>query len=56
MDDDIIIKDVNIIMGMTKLLDNADFVGAKISGMPDHSIVGHIMRELGMKPHEFLSG
>ena len=56
MDDDIVIKDVNIIKGMMKLLDNADFVGAKISGMPDDSVVGHIMRELGMKPYEFLSG
>jgi glycosyltransferase involved in cell wall biosynthesis len=56
MDDDIIIKDVNIIKEMMKLLDNADFVGAKISGMPDDSVVGYIMRELGMKPYEFLSG
>ena len=55
MDDDIIIKQ-NIIQEMMKLLDNADFVGAKISGMPDDSVVGYIMRELSMKPYEFLSG
>ncbi|MBU0577909.1 MAG: hypothetical protein ABIJ40_11430 [Bacteroidota bacterium] len=56
MDDDIIIKDYNIVQEMMKLLDNGDLVGAKISGMPDDSVVGHIMRELGMKSHEFLSG
>lgn len=56
MDDDIIIKKVDIIKEMMKLLDNADFVGAKINGMPDDSVVGHIMRELSMKPYEFLSG
>jgi len=56
MDDDIIIKDDNIVQEMMKLLSNADFVGAKISGMPDDSVVGYIMRELGMKPYEFLSG
>ena len=56
MDDDIIIKDCNIIQKMMRLLDKADFVGAKIGRMPDDSVVGHIMRELGMSPYEFLSG
>lgn len=55
MDDDIIIKENNIIQDMMRYLVNADFVGAKISGMPDDSIVGHVMRKLGMHPYEFLS-
>ena len=56
IDDDIIIKDYNIIQKMMKLLSNADFVGAKIGGMPDDSVVDYIMRELDMKLHKFLSG
>jgi hypothetical protein len=56
IDDDIIIKDHNIIQDMMRLLNDMDFVGAKIIGMPDYSVVNHIERELGMKPYEFLSG
>lgn len=59
-DDDILIEDSNLVPEMMALLNNADFVGAKIGGMPDDSVVGHIMRNVGMQPYEdaygFLSG
>lgn len=56
MDDDIVVKDINIIKIMLKKLDSADFVGAKITGMPDDSIVGHLMRACGGEYYEFLCG
>lgn len=46
MDDDIIVNNPNLISNSFKLLESNLFVGAKISGMPDDSIIGHISREL----------
>lgn len=46
MDDDIKFNSPTLISESFKLLENYLFVGAKISGMPDDSIIGHISREL----------
>lgn len=56
MDDDIIINDHSIVYKILDLLNNADFVGAEIKGMPDLSIVDHIMQKLGLEPYRFMSG
>lgn len=56
IDDDIIVKDKTLISKTFELLDSHQFVGAKISATPDDSIVGHIVRKLGLPPEEFLSG
>lgn len=56
MDDDIIVKDFDVIFKIFDLLNNADFVGAEIKGMPDLSVVDVIMQQLGMEPYRFMSG
>ena len=56
MDDDIVIEDDSIIYNTFDLLDDSDFVGAEIKGMPDLSVVDHIMQKLGMEPYRFMSG
>ena len=56
MDDDIIVEDVDLIFRMFDKLNNADFVGAEIKGMPDLSVVDFIMQEIGLEPYRFMSG
>ncbi|MCJ7508162.1 MAG: glycosyltransferase [candidate division Zixibacteria bacterium] len=56
MDDDIIIQDMTIKKTMLMKLDYCDFVGAKLIGMPDDSVTGHLMRACGGQYYEFLSG
>jgi hypothetical protein len=56
MDDDIIVEDEELISETFSLLDKYDFVGAKIIGMLDDSVVGYIVRELNQPPEEYLSG
>lgn len=56
MDEDINIKDTDIIGTVMGKLNDADFVSAKISGMTDDSVVGHMMRTCGVDVYEFLSG
>ena len=56
MDDDIIVEDKTLIASMFKLLDKYDFVGAKVIGMIDDSVVGYIVRELNCVPVEYFSG
>jgi len=46
MDDDIIVNNATLISDSFRLLENYLFVGARISGMPDDSIIGHISSEL----------
>jgi len=56
MDDDIIIQNVSVIKKMMDKLDYVDFVGAKVTGMADDSVVGHLMRSCGGEYYEFLAG
>lgn len=56
MDDDIIVGDANLILRMFGMLNNADFVGAEIKGMPDFSVVDFVMQEIGIEPYRFMSG
>ena len=56
MDDDIIVEDVDLIFRMFDKLNNADFVGAEIKGMPDLSVVDFIMQKIGLEPYRFMSG
>lgn len=56
VDDDIIVQDVTLIKKILMRLDYVDFVGSKVIGMPDDSVVGHLMRACGGKYYEFLSG
>ncbi len=55
MDDDIIVRDDDIIVNIMEKLNEVDFVGAKISGMPDNSLLGHIIRACNIEEEEFLS-
>lgn len=48
LDDDIEVPDILTIKDTFNALDEYDFVGARIEGMPDNSIVGHIANELGV--------
>ena len=52
IDDDIIVPDPESIFEVFEYLDNYLFVGAKITGMQDDSIVGHISSELGLERSE----
>ena len=56
MDDDIIVEDKELHSTMFGLLDKYDFVGAKITGMLDDSVIGYIVRELNQPPEEYFSG
>jgi len=56
MDDDIIINNRDLIDSTFKMLNMADFVGARVVGMPDDSVLGFISRELGLETQEFFSG
>ncbi len=49
IDDDIIIKDMNVINNLMKKVNDADFVGAKILGKPDYSIVDEIADKCNLK-------
>lgn len=58
MDDDIIVTNSNLISDSFKLLEHYLFVGAKIIGMQDHSIIGHIAKKLDLynESERMLSG
>lgn len=56
VDDDIVVKNAEFIETIIKRLDRADFVGARVRGMPDDSMIGHLMRMCGGETYEFLSG
>jgi glycosyltransferase involved in cell wall biosynthesis len=56
MDDDIIIREPEQIYQIFCQVGAFDFVGAKITGMVDDSIVGHLMRACGGALYEFLAG
>ena len=59
MDDDIIVKDDSLVEDIIANLDRVDFVGARVTGMPDDSVLGHIERKLGHRNdfrYYFLSG
>lgn len=56
MDDDIIVENRRLISEMFHLLEGYDFVGARITGMHDDSMVGYIVRELNQIPEEYFSG
>ncbi len=56
MDDDIVVHDLELIDQIFCRLNSCDFVGARISGMADDSVVGHLMRRCGGEFYEFLAG
>lgn len=56
IDDDIIFKGTKRIFNILSALSRFDIVGARTTGMPDDSVVGHIIRALGLQPDEFISG
>lgn len=56
MDDDIIIENRTLIRTIFNKLNTYDFVGSKVVGMIDDSIVGYIVRELRIPPEEYFSG
>jgi hypothetical protein len=56
LDDDIIVENSSLIRKTFDLLNHYDFAGAKIVGMIDDSVVGHIARELKLQPEEYFSG
>lgn len=56
VDDDIVVKNAESIETIIKRLERADFVGARVRGMPDDSMIGHLMRMCGGETCEFLSG
>lgn len=56
IDDDIVIHDAQLIESMFSHLKSNDFVGARVVGMPDHSVVGHLMKACGGYVDEFISG
>lgn len=49
VDDDIIFRDITIIKKVVSKLNDFDFVGAKILGSPDYSIIDNITDECGQK-------
>lgn len=56
MDDDIIVEDDTLIQNTFKNLSKYDFVGARVTGMIDDSMIGYIVRELNYPPEEYFSG
>ena len=56
MDDDIIVESKTLIPKIFNLLDKYDFLGAKVTGMIDDSVVGYIVRELKYPSEEYFSG
>lgn len=55
-DDDIIVTNRNIFQQLLNRLNNADFVGAEIKGMPDNSLTEHILIACGEKIDNLASG
>ncbi|MDH3975081.1 MAG: hypothetical protein OEV42_12445 [Deltaproteobacteria bacterium] len=56
MDDDIIIGEPDQVYQVFNQIGKFDFVGAKITGMIDDSVVGHLNRACGGECYEFLAG
>jgi len=56
MDDDIIVREPDRINQLFFQVNSSHFVGAKINGMADDSVVGHLMRACGGAFYEFLAG
>lgn len=56
MDDDIVIRDSEQIYHSFDELCSCEFVGAKVNGTADDSIVGHLMRSCDGEFYEFLAG
>lgn len=58
LDDDIIFEDPYLVYELFKYLDKYLFVGAKVLGMLDTSIIGHVSLEMGFKEYHYgmLSG
>lgn len=56
MDDDIIVRHLECVEQIFVKASSYDFVGARITGMADDSVVGHVMRVCDGEFFEFLSG
>lgn len=56
MDDDIIVRHPEHIEQSLLRVNSFNFMGAKITGMADDSVIGHLMRACGGEFFEFLSG
>jgi hypothetical protein len=56
IDDDIIFRGAKQVFNILSALSRFDIVGARTIGMPDDSVVGHLIRALGLEQDEFISG
>lgn len=56
MDDDIKVQNIQLINEIFDKLNSYNFVGSKVTVMEDDSVIGHIVRKLGLKPEEYFSG
>jgi len=56
IDDDILLSDSAQVLATLNLLSQFPLIGAKTIGMPDDSVVGHVLRGLGAVEHDFISG
>jgi hypothetical protein len=56
IDDDIIFNGAKRIFDVARAQSRFGIVGARTVGMPDDSVVGHIIRALGLQQDEFVSG
>lgn len=55
-DDDILPRTRSTPTRSLSLLDEFDFVGARTTGFPDDSVVGHIARRVGVVQYDFITG
>src|SRR6267143_937110 len=57
VDDDVSVKDPKLLQAAFRILEHVDFVGARIGGLADQSIIGHIgLRQSDPELSEFVSG
>ncbi len=56
LDDDILVDSPSNINSLFLALDDNDFVGSKIVGMPDDSILGHVADQIGINFKRMCSG
>jgi len=56
VDDDMLVQSYEQVLQVFKLLSRFNIVGAKTFGMADDSVVGHIIRLLGLEQDDFISG
>lgn len=57
VDDDVSVKDLELLRAAFRMLERVDFVGARIGGLADQSIIGHIgLKQGDAELSEFVSG